>query len=125
MAEKICLDTDIVITILKGDKPGEDIINKLLNYEIFITSITVFELFLRQTNLEIIEEFIQNLNILSLNEISAKKASELHKSLEKKGSIIDLRDIFISAICLNNNVKLATMNRKHFERIPGLQLESI
>lgn len=121
MAEKICLDTDILIAILKGGK-SEDIIKKISNYEIFTTSITVFELSLRRTNLEIVEQLIKDINILSLDDVAAKKASELYKLLNKKGEIIDLRNLFISAICLVNDIKLATMNKKHFERIPGLKL---
>jgi len=62
--------------------------------------------------------------ILSLDDNSAKKASELYKLLSKKGEILDLRDLFIASICLNNNLKLLTLNRKHFERVPGLELET-
>lgn len=123
MAEKICIDTDIIITILKGGKESNEVVNKFLEYEVFITAISVFELSLRRTNLEIIDELINHVKVLPLDEYSAKKASELHKFLSKKGNIIDLRDLFISAICLTHDVKLATKNKKHFEIIPELKLE--
>ena len=124
MAEKICLDTDIIIAVLKEDRLIIEFLDKITNEDIFITSITVFELFLRHTNLDVIENFIENVQILSLDDNSAKKASELYKLLSKKGEILDLRDLFIASICLNNNLKLLTLNRKHFERVPRLELET-
>ena len=49
MDTKICLDTDIAIGIINGDKRLENLIQKLQDYEVVITSVTVFELLLRKT----------------------------------------------------------------------------
>ena len=60
--------------------------------------------------------------VLDFNEVSSRKASLLFKDLKKKGKIMDIRDLFISAICLVNNCKLATFNKKHFWNIGELEL---
>ena len=40
-----------------------------------------------------------------------------------KGEIIDIEDIMIGAIVIHNGERLVTRNKKHFERIRGLEIE--
>jgi len=44
------------------------------------------------------------------------KASEIYAVLRRKGKLIDERDLMVGAICLSNNLPLATLNKKHFDR---------
>ena len=122
MVEKICLDTDACIFILKNDKKALEIKPIIENSEVFISSVTVFELLLRKTNLNIAEEFIKNFFQLSFDSIIAKKASELYKELSTNGEIIDIKDLFIASTCLIHNLPLLTFNTKHFERIKNLKI---
>ena len=123
MDEKICLDTDVCIEIVKG--------NKNLNHFFetdnlpYVSTITVFELLLRKTNLDKIDFLLSKVNILNFDEVSAKKASYIYKELEKFGELIEFRDIFIASISIINNCTLATLNKKHFSRIKGLKLLEI
>lgn len=122
MDQKVCLDTDVAIGILTQDKRVEHLIPKLKDYEIFITSITAFELLLRETNLEIAKRFINDFEVLHFKEKEAIKSSAIFKDLKKRGSMLDIRDVFIAGICISNNCSLATLNKKHFERIGELSL---
>lgn len=117
MEQKVCLDTDVIIAILNNEKRASGLIDIISNYEIFITTVTLFELLLRETHLEEIEDFRNNVQLLELDEQSSRKASLILKDLKKKGMIIDFRDLFISSICIINNCRLATFNKKHFQRI--------
>jgi len=45
-------------------------------------------------------------------------------NLRKKGSIIELQDIFIAASSISMGMPLLTNNRKHFERIENLEIKS-
>ena len=36
--------------------------------------------------------------------------------------MIEFRDIFIAATCIENNLPIVTLNKKHFERIAGLDI---
>ena len=45
MDGKLCLDTDFCIEIIKGNASIETLFDKFGPYEIYITSITMFELF--------------------------------------------------------------------------------
>ena len=122
LEQKICLDTDIVISILNKEERAGKLIEKIINLDVFITVITLFELLLRETNLEQIEIFRNNVNLLYFDETSSRKASEVFKELKKKGKLIEFRDIFIAAICIVNNCELMTFNNKHFENIKKLKL---
>ena len=122
MEEKVCLDTDVVISILNGETRASKLIEEIQECEIFISTITLFELMLRKTNLEQIEMFRRKVNILDYDELSARKSSLIFKELNKKGKIIDFRDIFIASIPIVNNCRLATFNKKHFESIKELIL---
>src|SRR3989338_5709276 len=122
LEQKICLDTDIVISILNKEERAGKLIEKIINLDVFITVITLFELLLRETNLEQIEIFRNNVNLLYFDETSSRKASEVFKELKKKGKLIEFRDIFIAAICIVNKCELMTFNNKHFENIKELKL---
>jgi len=62
--------------------------------------------------------------ILPLNEESAIIAGEIGAQLVIQGETIDAVDIMIGAIAKHNNETLITRNKKHFEKIPGLKIES-
>ncbi len=120
MEQKVCLDTDVVIAILNNEERAISILDKIKNDTILITVITLFELLLRKTNLEAVEQFRNKVYILDLDEESARNASIIFKDLQKKGKIIDIRDIFIASICRTNKCSLATFNRKHFDSVKDL-----
>lgn len=122
MDQRICLDTDFSIEILKNSEKSKFLKKEYPKAEIYISTITLFELLLREKNLEEIETFISATNLICFDEISARKSSLIFKDLKEKGKIIDFKDIFIASCCLTNNCKLATFNKKHFQSIEGLKL---
>ncbi len=125
MEQKICLDTDICIEIIKKNPAYDFIFDKFSASDVFISSVTLFELFLRELHLDDIERFVGYFMVLSFDESCAIKGSEIARNLRKEGKTIDFRDIFIAAACLVNNCSLLTLNKKHFERIKGLELIDI
>jgi tRNA(fMet)-specific endonuclease VapC len=45
--------------------------------------------------------------------------------LKKKGKIIGDFDTLIASIAMTNNLILVTRNKKHYENIDGLKIESV
>lgn len=119
---RLCLDTDVSIAIIKDASVLSRIAAAAYGRTPFISSVTVFELLLRKTNMEPVEKFIAKTEILNFDEPAAKMASQLDKSLKQKGTPVDWRDLFIAATAIVNNCELATLNRKDFEKIEGLKL---
>jgi len=121
MEQKVCLDTDVVIAILNNEERALAAIKKIHDVDIMISTITLFELLLRKTQLEVIEIFRQKVEVIEFDEESARRASFIFKELQQKGRTIDIRDIFVAASCITTKAKLLTFNTKDFEHIDGLE----
>jgi tRNA(fMet)-specific endonuclease VapC len=71
-----------------------------------------------------LEEFLSGVVILGLDEEICRRFGQLRGSLRKRGQIIGDFDLLIAASALRHQLTLLTNNRKHFEGIVGLQIES-
>ena len=125
MDQKICLDTDACIAILNQKGPYQSILDKILYSNIHVSTVSVFELFLRKTNVELVENFIKDLDVLDFNSTVARKSSEIFKILKSEGRIIDMRDLFIASTAIVNGCTLITLNTKDFINIKELKVLKI
>lgn len=125
MAEKICLDTDACIAILNHELRAEQLLNKIGDRPIFVTSVTIFELFCTRKNPEKIINFLSDLNVFDFDTKCAMAASSIYKILKDKGILVEFRDIFIASIAVINDCTFVTFNKKHFTRMPGLRLSEL
>jgi tRNA(fMet)-specific endonuclease VapC len=64
--------------------------------------------------------FFDRVTILPFDKAASDTAIEITKHLKATNKLIEIPDIFIGATALSNNMQIATLNRKHFERIPEL-----
>lgn len=127
-----CLDSDILVAILRGDSNAEKIVDKLDEEGgASTTSINAYEILYgaqkshnKEENLQETRRLLSKLNILEMNINSAEIAGDINAKLEKDGNIIDLRDIFIASIALSHGCQLMiTRNEKDFSRIKDLKIE--
>lgn len=121
-----CIDTNIAIEFLRGNK---EIINKIMNIQeqnkvIFISSISVCELYKgyylysrKDKELEAIQGFISNLSFLTLEEKSCKIFGEEFAKLQKIGKTTQEPDLMIASIAKSNNLTLITRDKKHFNNM--------
>jgi len=128
----VVLDTDILVSFIRGN---EEAINKINNYynsesSVMTTSMTVFELFRgafashnSEKKVGDIELLIEDLDILDFDTRSSKIVGKIYNELKRNGKIIDILDMFIASISISNNETLVTRNIKHFSRIPKLKIE--
>lgn len=126
---EICLDTDILIDFLRGERKIVDTIKTLEEeHELLTTSINIFELYYgahktgKDKNVRAVDELTGRLEILKLTEQSAKISGKILAELESEGKVIDFRDVLIAGIVMENDVTLFTRNKKHFQRVKGLKL---
>ena len=121
--EKVILDTNILIEILKGDKRTIAKVESLKR-ELCISSITAMELFYGardRAEVKKLEKFILLFTLLYPDEALSRKAMELVKQYAKSHSL-DIPDSLIAATALTQNCELFTYNRKDFRYIDGLKL---
>jgi predicted nucleic acid-binding protein len=68
------------------------------------------------------DEFFSRVIVLPFDTKAVKQAVGIYKQLKQQNKLIDMPDIMIAGTVLQNNMPLATLNRKHFERIKGLEI---
>ncbi|MBO9673968.1 MAG: type II toxin-antitoxin system VapC family toxin [Sphingobacteriaceae bacterium] len=68
------------------------------------------------------KDFFGRVTILPFDKTANDIAIKITKELKKKNSLIEIPDIFIGATALARKIKIATLNKKHFERITDLEL---
>lgn len=124
--ELICIDTDICVDFLRKRDPGFGLFIKTLeHYELCITAITAFELYLGHIKMkrkDRIDNFIYQFVILPFDLKASEISANIESSLERKGKGIGIPDTLIAGICISNNVPLLTLNTMHFSRVTGLNL---
>lgn len=125
MDTKVCLDTDVSIEILKNTAKASKLLDLTKDSEVYIASISIFELLLRETNLEAVEKLLSKTAVLDFSELSARKAAEIFKDLRKKCQMISIKDLLIASTTISNNCMLATLNIKDFKNIKELKLLEI
>jgi predicted nucleic acid-binding protein len=64
----------------------------------------------------------ETLTVIPFRSPVALAACKIKNQLKAKGVQIDLADLFIAATAVVHHLPLATSNRKHFEKIDGLEL---
>ena len=90
-----------------------------------VSSVTVYELF-RGVGVERhLQQRIQLLSLVHTIDLTgqiARIAGRLYTDLKTSGKLIDNEDILIAATSLHHGIPVFTTNRKHFSRVPHLQL---
>jgi predicted nucleic acid-binding protein len=72
----------------------------------------------------ITREILARVQVLPFGEAEAARAGDLLALLESKGIPIGTEDVFIGATALEAGLTVVTRNVRHFDRIPGLAVES-
>lgn len=128
MGQKLALlDTSILIDFFrKTDKKNSRFYSLSDTFDSFsISVITEYEIFIGATSAaqkDYWKEFLQRVPIISLDSDTVQTAIALDEELKKARKQIDSADLFIAATAICNNLPLATLNNKHFDRIAGLKL---
>ena len=121
--EKIVLDTNILIEVLKGNQV---IVQQLenANYSYCISAITAMELYygaLNKAELFSLKKFIKLFEVIELNENISTISTELIFEYAKSHNLT-IPDSLIASTAISENTKLYTLNLKDFKYIDGLTL---
>jgi tRNA(fMet)-specific endonuclease VapC len=127
MAEKIVLaDTSLLIDFFrKSDKSKSHLVSLIRKgYEFCIWVITEYEIYSGAAASQVgyWQEFLKKINVIPLDQSAIKEAVNINNVLKAKRKQIELADLFIAVIAVSNNLPVATLNKKHFERVESLVL---
>ncbi|QBQ40280.1 type II toxin-antitoxin system VapC family toxin [Sphingobacterium psychroaquaticum] len=122
------IDTSLFIEHLRISNKTASTLYRISNtQQLFISSVSLYELYMgattkeKQNDLKLLTE---DLPVLSFSKEIALKAAEIYHKLRRSNEMIEFRDIFIAATCVVYKIPIATLNKKHFTRIPHLKIVS-
>lgn len=127
MADKIVLaDTSILIDYFrKTDKSNSSLVLLLeQGYDFAISAISYYEIYSGTTpaQLPFWQDLLKQTTVLAFSQNIAQIAVDINDELKKKRKQIDMADLFIAATAITHNLPIATLNRRHFERIDSLNI---
>jgi predicted nucleic acid-binding protein len=73
----------------------------------------------------VLEQFLSGVAILPIDDAVCRRFGRLRGSLRLQGKKIGDFDLLIAASALCHNLTLLTNNRRHFEQIGELRIESL
>lgn len=125
------IDTNILSNFFRGHPRVVSRFEEYLNeYETFnVSVITYYEIASglkhrdAHNQLEKFQKFISQNTLLPLTPKAVDIAAEWYAELRKKGRPIDDIDLLIAGTALACGLAVVTQNRKHFDRINGLEVE--
>ena len=122
----LLLDTNIIVSLLRGDKMLDKRLAKVGNF--LIPSIATGELFVGAyksnrtiENLNKIESLIQDITIVPCDLGTSREYGRIKDGLRKKGRPIPDNDIWITAMARQHDLTLVTRD-KHFWEVDDLKL---
>lgn len=126
-----CLDSDLLVAILRGKEEARTIVEELdEESKGATTSVNAFEVYFganksakKDDNVKQASKLLERLTVFPLDLSSSRKAAEISAKLGANGETIDFRDAMIAAIAEENGLTLVTRNISHFKRIKGLKTE--
>jgi len=122
----IFLDSSILIEYFRKSKKENSYFYKLsAAYSQFAVSIiTVFEILVGSNEDQKIfwEEFFRRVEIIDYDGQANLRAIEIYKKLKREANMIGFADLLIGATALAKGMKIATLNKAHFERIENLEI---
>ncbi|HEX6506493.1 MAG TPA: type II toxin-antitoxin system VapC family toxin [Chloroflexota bacterium] len=76
----------------------------------------------QEAHLASLERFLALFTVVPLSDATMQHFGRLRARLRQQGNLIPDFDLLIAATALDYDLVLVTRNRRHFERIPDLQL---
>jgi len=125
-----CVDTNFLIDVLDDDPLVEKLVDELdKRGEYFTTVVNEFELLagsyqMGKAKLEAAHLLLSRFQIFDFDRFCADEAARIYADLRKKGKEIPMRDAMIAGIAKTNGCSLVTRDKKHFTKVPKLEVIS-
>lgn len=132
MSARYLLDTDWVIHYLNANATIVQRVDAYRLEGVAVSIVTVAELYegvYGSSDVEgterTVEQFLRGVSIVGMDEPVARRFGQERARLRAAGQLIGDVDLLIGATALVHGLTLLTNNRRHFDRLEGLVLESV
>lgn len=122
---RLVIDSSILIDYLRGGTKWQDFLTNVPRQaQLFLPTIVILELFSGKSSKKIsvakdILNLFKKFTRIELTEAIAIQAGKFTRDI---GTQIDPEDYIIAATALSLNGQVVTLNQKHFNQIPNLDL---
>jgi tRNA(fMet)-specific endonuclease VapC len=124
--QMILVDTSILIDYYRKTDKSKTVWLGLVEegYDFAISAITKYEIYCGAIESQIVfwDSVLANMAVMPFDESCVDKAVAINDELKRKRKQLDMADLFIAATAACHNLPLATLNKKHFERIDELKM---
>jgi tRNA(fMet)-specific endonuclease VapC len=124
------IDTHWIVSYLNGRKEAVDLLASIDQEDLAISQVTYGEIyegiyFGRDPRRyeRAFRDVLRAVDVLPLSQTIWRRFARLRGDLRHKGQLIADLDLLIAATALQHDCLLVTRDRRHFERIPQLQLQ--
>ena len=127
------LDSTFIIDFLRNNEKAINKEAELQGELLVTTTVNYFEILLgillmkenKEKKQKVFDEFMERLEIFTLDINESKKAAAIAAQLIKSGKMTDEMDYLISGILLARGCStIVTNNAKHFKHVEGLTVET-
>lgn len=130
----VVLDTSAVVSAERGPETFAQFLESLGDEPVAIAAITASELLhgylrardaaMRARRGAFVDAVLTAIPVLPFGLPEARRHADLWVELAGRGTMIGPHDLLVSATALTHGFALVTLNRREFERVPGLVLRS-
>jgi tRNA(fMet)-specific endonuclease VapC len=127
----IIVDADVVIRGEKGTLDFEGWVSSLPDEKFAVAAITVAELWHgleratdahRSRREAYLRTVLDQMPVIPYTEQTAYEHARIWAALDASGRMIGFYDLIVAATAVERNSQVATFNKKHFSRVPGLKV---
>jgi predicted nucleic acid-binding protein len=127
------IDTSVLIQLERG---GADVPSRIRvsgDDAVFLSVVTASELLhgvwrakdegMRARRIALVEAILREFPLVDVDLAVARVHAQVWAEQQARGSMIGAHDLWIAATCIAHGFRIATVNVRDFERIPGLQVQ--
>lgn len=127
--KKYFIETSVIVGFLRNRSEAVHLIEDLEG-ELVSSYVCLAELYegissvadREQEEQGVLDFFAGLSEVYGLDEEIAKQFGQIRGTLKKRGEVIEDLDMLLAATCTAYNFVMVTFNKKHFERIEGLEI---
>jgi predicted nucleic acid-binding protein len=123
---RLILDSSIFIDALRQKAPAKRYLRELeyFEHELFISSITAYEIFSGATSKDLSEQkkikaYVKYFQVVDLTWEISRLAGEVYRDTKLQ---VETADFIIAASAIKIGAEVATLNDRHFRLIPNIKL---
>jgi len=128
------LDSTLIIDLLRGDPGAVKKVSEIEdNGEVATTPINIYEVIFgiykstgnHEKRVSEAKKLLTRMETYPFDDKSAEEAGRILGTLVRGGITVNALDVFVAAIAMTNGCEsVVTRNKSHFDKIPGLKVET-